>query len=56
MSQYKVSALNLNDVLVIQKISASSANAAAQIVVRKNKYLRVQAVEKIPATTQYFAG
>jgi hypothetical protein len=42
---YIVKALNLNDVLVSQKIEAYSERQAAEIVVRKNKYLRVQSVE-----------
>ena len=41
---YKVDALNLNDVLVSQKIVAFSANAAAKIVTGKNKYLRIQSI------------
>jgi hypothetical protein len=47
LKTYKVDALNLNDVLVSQKIKASSASWAAKIVTRKNKYLRVQSVTLI---------
>ena len=43
---YVVKALNLNDVLVSQRIVAASSKEAAEIVVRKNKYLRVQSVEQ----------
>lgn len=43
-SKYKVDALNLNDVLVSQKIEAVSAAAAAKRVTDRNKYLRVQSV------------
>jgi hypothetical protein len=50
---YIVKALNLNDVLVSQKIEAYSERQAAEIVVRKNKYLRVQSVEVAPAAKQW---
>jgi len=42
---YTVKALNLNDVLVSQKIEAYSEQQAKEIVIRKNRYLRVQSVE-----------
>ena len=45
MKTYTVKALNLNDVLVSQKIEAYSERQAKEIVFRKNKYLRVQSVE-----------
>jgi hypothetical protein len=57
LNQYTVKALNLNDVLVSQKIAAVSADEAAKIVTRKNKYLRVQSVEKIEESNpQHFGG
>ena len=42
---YIVKALNLNDVLVSQRIEAYSDKQASEIVTKKNKYLRVQSVE-----------
>jgi len=53
-NQYIVKALNLNDNLVSQRITAYSADVAASIVTRKNKYLRVQSVEKIEEITRSF--
>jgi hypothetical protein len=56
LNQYTVKALNLNDVVVSQKITAATADEAAKLVTRKNKYLRVQSVEKIEETQQHFKG
>lgn len=55
-SQYKVIALNLNDKEVAQTITANSAQEAADLVTRKNKYLRVQSVTKIETASPKFEG
>lgn len=45
MKTFTVKALNLNDVEVIQKIQAYTPEQAAQIVTRRNKYLKIRSVE-----------
>lgn len=55
-NRYIVKALNLNNHECSIEMMAATADDAAQKVVRKNKYLRVQSVEKIEEKAQHFEG